>query len=367
MTRIPFLDLARMTAAFRKELDVAVAGVLDDGRYILGARLGAFETAFAAYCGVAHGIGVGSGTDALRLALLACGVGAEDEVVTVANTCVPTAAAIVSVGAVPVFADVEPRTYTLDPAALETRVTARTRAVVPVHLYGQCADMDGILAVARRHRLRVIEDCAQAHGAHVGDRVAGSLGDAGCYSFYPTKNLGALGDGGMVVTNDSGIAATVRSARNYGLTPAGVYETKSTSSRLDELHAAMLLAMLPRLSARNERRHAIAARYTSGFAGTAIVPPAEAPGRRPAYHLYVVRVPDRDGFRQRLEARGIGTMVHYPTLVHRTPAYRDRAIDERHLPVSCRLVDEIVSLPLHPELTDDEVDGVIAAAVASLA
>ena len=366
MMRIPFLDLARTTAALRKELDAAIAEVLDDGRYVLGARLQAFEAAFAVFCGTADAIGVGSGTDALRLALVACGIGAGDEVVTVANTCVPTAAAISSVGAVPVFADVDPRTYTLDPAALEARISAHTRAVVPVHLYGQCADMTAVLAVARRHGLRVIEDCAQSHGARVGERMAGSLGDAGAYSFYPTKNLGALGDGGMVVTNDPALAAAVRRARNYGLTPAGVYDMKATSSRLDELQAALLLAILPRLDARNERRRAIAARYTSGFAGTAIASPGEAPGRRHVYHLYVVRVPDRDGFRRRLEARGVGTMVHYPTLVHRTPAYRERASDERHLPVSGRIVDEIVSLPLHPELTDDEVDGVIDAAVASL-
>jgi dTDP-4-amino-4,6-dideoxygalactose transaminase len=310
-------------------------------------------------------VGVGSGTDALRLALAANGVGPGDEVVTVSNTCVPTAAAISGVGAVPVFADVDARTYTLDPAALEARITARTRAIVPVHLYGQCADMDPILAIANRRGIPVVEDCAQAHGARVGDRIAGSMGRAGAYSFYPTKNLGALGDAGMVVTNDAAVASAVRTARNYGLTPDGLYEAKSANSRLDELQAAIMLATLPRLSARNDRRRAIAQRYAAAFAETPLVCPVEADGRRHVYHLYVVRVPGRDGFRRRLEARGIGTMVHYPALVHRTPAYRERARDERHLPVSCRIVDEIVSLPLYPELTDGEVGAVIDAVRAS--
>ena len=366
MTTVPFLDLARTTAALRKELDGAIAAVLDAGRYILGPQLDVFEAAFARYCATAHAVGVGSGTDALRLALHACGVRAGDEVITVANTCVPTAAAISANGAVPVFADVDPGTYTLDPARLEARITRRTRAVVPVHLYGQCADMNEILAVARRHGLRVIEDCAQAHGARMHDRMAGSLADAGCYSFYPTKNLGALGDAGMVVTNDADIAAAVRGTRNYGLTGAGAYEVKAINSRLDELQAGILLALLPGLEARNERRRAIAARYRDAFADTAIVCPTEASGRRHAYHLYVVRVPDRDGFRARLAAQGIGTMVHYPVPIHRTPAYRERASDEVHLPVTARIVDEIVSLPLHPELTEPEVDAVIAAARAAV-
>ena len=366
MTTVPFLDLARTTSALRKELDGAITEVLDAGRYVLGARLQMIEASFAAYCGVAHGVGVGSGTDALRLALAACGVGGGDEVITAGNTCVPTAAAISSVGATPVFADVEPGTYTIDPVALERRVTARTRAIVPVHLYGQCADMDAVQAVARRHGLRVIEDCAQSHGARIGGRVAGSFGDAGCYSFYPTKNLGALGDGGMVVTRDPALAAQVRSARNYGLTPTGSYEGKATSSRLDELQASILLALLPRLDARNDRRRAIAARYDDAFTGTAIVAPVEAVGRRHVYHLYVVRVPDRDGFRARLATRGIGTLVHYPVPVHRTPAYRERAADETYLPVTSRIAGEIVSLPLHPELNDAEVDAVIDGARASV-
>jgi len=365
--RVPFLDLARVTAAARKDIDGAIADVLDAGRYILGARLEAFETAFAAYCGVRHAVGVGSGTDAVRIALAACGVGQGDEVVTVSNTCVPTVSAISALGAVPVFADVDPHTWTLDPAALAARVTARTRAIVPVHLYGQCADMDGVLDVARARGIRVIEDCAQAHGARVGTRVAGGMGDAGAYSFYPTKNLGALGDAGMVVTNDPAVAAAARAARNYGLTPEGAYETKATNSRLDELQAAILTAALTRLDARNERRRAIAARYTAAFSGSRVLAPEQAPGRHHVYHLYVVRVPGRDGFRRRLEERGIGTLVHYPTLVHRTPAYRECARDERFLPVSCRVVDEVVSLPLYPEMADADVDAVIDAVRASIA
>ena len=366
MMAIPFLDLARTTAALRKELDAAIADVLDAGRYILGGRLEAFESAFAAYCGTTDAVGVASGTDALRLALAACGIQPGDEVLTVANTCVPTAAAISAVGAIPVFVDIDPATYTIDPARVEPRITSRTRAIVPVHLYGQCADMDGITAVARRHGLRVIEDCAQAHGARLHGRRAGSMGDAGCYSFYPTKNLGALGDAGMVVTSDPAIAAAVRSARHYGLSPDGTYETKSTSSRLDELQASILRASLPLLDARNDRRREIASRYTRAFAPTTILAPVQAAGREHAWHLYVVRVADRDGFRRRLDARGIGTMVHYAVPIHRTPAYRERLADEASLPLTARIVDEIVSLPLYPELSDAEVEQVIAAARASV-
>ena len=366
MISIPFLDLARTTATLRKELDAAIADVLDAGRYILGAQLEAFESAFAAYCGTTEAVGVASGTDALRLALAACDIRSGDEVLTVANTCVPTAAAISAVGAVPVFVDIDPATYTMDPAGIDSRITARTRAIVPVHLYGQCADMAAITAIAARHGLRVIEDCAQAHGARIHGRRAGSLGDAGCYSFYPTKNLGALGDAGMVVTSNRDVAAAVRRLRNYGLAPDGTYVAHATSSRLDELQAAVLRAGLPVLDARNERRAAIAARYGAGFAGTSIAAPTTAPGRTHVWHLYVVRVRDRDGFRARLAARGIGTMIHYPVPIHRTPAYQALSIDERLLPETVRAAGEIVSLPLYPELTDAEVDHVIAAARASL-
>ena len=365
MPEVAFLDLRRVTQARRRDLDAALSEVLDAGRFILGEKGEAFERAFAAFCGVAHGVGVASGTDALRLALDACGVGAGDEVITVANTCVPTVAAIVANSAHPVFVDVDPATYTMDPARIESRITARTRAIVPVHLYGQCADMPAIMDVARRHGLRVVEDCAQAHGARVGDRVAGSFGDAGCFSFYPTKNLGALGDAGLVVSNDAAVAHAVGLTRNYGLEARDTHVVRGGNSRLDELQAAVLLAGLPRLHAGNERRRAIANRYAAGLAGTRVTLPREATGRHHVYHLYVVRVADREALRARLTEWGIGTLVHYPVPVHRQKAYPELASQEHHLPVTSAVTAEIVSLPLYPELRDDEVDAVIEAVRAS--
>ena len=361
MPDVAFLDLRRVTQARRPALDAALAGVLDAGRFILGEAGEAFERAFASFCGAAYGVGVSSGTDALRLALDACGVGAGDEVITVSNTCVPTVAAIVATGAHPVFADIDAATYTIDPSAIEPLITPRTRAIVPVHLYGQCADMPAVMDVARRHGLRVIEDCAQAHGARVGDRMAGTFGDAGCFSFYPTKNLGALGDAGMVVTGDSAVAHAVSLTRNYGLVARDAHVVRGSNSRLDELQGAVLLAGMPALPTGNARRRAIAARYAEGLAGSGLTLPREAAGRHHVYHLYVVRAPDRETLRARLTERGIGTLVHYPVPVHRQKAYPELASQEAKLPVTCGVVDEIVSLPLYPELRDDEVEAVISA------
>lgn len=343
----------------RAEITAAIADVLDTGRFILGERVGMFEKAFAGYCGAAHGVGVGSGTDALRLALLACEVGQGHEVITVSNTCVPTVAAISSVGATPVFVDADPITYTMNPALLESRITARTRAILPVHLYGQCADMDSIIDLARRYRLRLIEDCAHAHGARYHGRMAGTMGDAGCYSFYPTKNLGALGDAGMVITNESEIAERVRLLRNHGQTHRDTYTIKGHNSRLDELQAAILLVKLQYLDRWNDRRRAIARMYSEGLSNTNIVCPVEASERHHVYHLYVVRVRDRERFQARMAEQGIATVVHYPVPVHRQAAYAELATQDDHLSITTALASEIVSLPLYPELEDHEIKAVI--------
>ena len=361
MHRIEFLDLGRSAKALKPAISEAIAGVLDSGRFLLGERLEQFEEAFARYCGAAQAVGVASGTDALRLALLACGVGEGHEVITVSNTCVPTVSAISSLGATPVFADIDPETFTIAPPLIESRITERTRAILPVHLYGQCAEMDSVLEVARRYGLRVIEDCAQAHGARFQGRAAGTTGDAGCYSFYPTKNLGAIGDAGMVITNDRELAERVRLLRDYGRTDRYRHAMKGYNSRLDEVQASVLLVKLPHLDAWNERRRAIARTYADGLARVPLICPSEASGRHHVYHLYVVRVRNRSRFQVKLAERGVATLIHYPIPVHRQPAYAELASSEAHLALTGKLADEILSLPLYPELADDEVDGVIDA------
>jgi dTDP-3-amino-3,4,6-trideoxy-alpha-D-glucose transaminase len=357
---VPFLDLSRAVAASRAELDGAVARVLDESRYVLGPQVEAFEQAFAAWCGAAYAVGVASGTDALALALRAVGVGPGDEVVTAANTCVPTVAAIEAAGGRPVLADVDGRTRTLDPERLVDACTERTRAIVPVHLYGRCADMGPIRALAAERRLAVVEDAAQAHGAALGGRRAGALGDAAAFSFYPTKNLGALGDGGAVVTDDPDLAERVRMLRSYGERERYDSVASGTNSRLDTLQAAVLLARLPGVEAANERRRAIAARYTEALAGLPLELPDEPVGGVHAFHLYVVSVADRERFRAGLAERGVETLVHYARAIHEHPAYRGLA-RPGELDVSERLAREVVSLPLYPELTDDEAEAVVAA------
>lgn len=361
---MPFLSLARQVKVLRQELDEAVASVLEAGTFILGPRVEEFERRFADYCGVRHAVGVASGTDALELALRAAGVGPGDEVITAANTCIPTVAAIETAGATPVLADVDEETATIDPAALAGLVTERTRAVVPVHLYGQCADMDPILELAAERGLKVVEDAAQAHGAGYRGRPAGALGDAAAFSFYPTKNLGALGDAGAVVTNDSSVAERVRMLRAYGERSRYDSVAQGRNSRLDELQAAVLTAKLPHLDERNARRRELASLYTERLATTSLRLPAEAGGRRHAWHLYVVRSPRRDELRAELAAAGIGTAVHYFRAVHQHPAYAH--LGTADLGRSERLAAEVLSLPLFPELTDDEA-ALVADTVARLA
>jgi dTDP-4-amino-4,6-dideoxygalactose transaminase len=352
---VPFLDLSRHVRVLRGELDAAVAGVLDGGRFVLGERVAAFERAFAAYCGAREAVGVASGTEAIAIALRGAGVEPGDEVIVPAGTCVPTVAGVESAGAVPVLADVDPETWTLDPAAVAARVGPRTRAVVPVHLYGLCADVDGLRGLG----LTIVEDAAQAHGAERNGRRAGRLGDVAAFSFYPTKNLGAYGDGGAVVTDDPGLAAAARSLRVYGERERYESVRRGWNSRLDELQAAVLLAKLPTLEAGIERRRAIAARYDEALRGREPRPQPEPAGCRHARHLYVVRTRERDALRSRLAERGVETLVHYPRAIHEQPAYAGLAHDG--LGESERLAAEAVSLPLYAELRDDEVDAVVAA------
>ena len=349
--RIPFLDLAATYDRFRGEIDAAVLGVLTRGRYILGEEGEAFEREFAAFQGVPHAVGVASGTDALHLALVALGVGPGDRVATVPNVSAPTASAIVSAGAEPVFVDVT-EDGGMDPAALRAALGRGLRAVVPVHLYGRPADIEAIVAIARERGLAVVEDAAQAHGSLVGGRSVGAWGDAGAFSFYPTKNLGAVGDAGLVATRDASLAARLRRLRNYGEESRYRNVEHGTNSRLDEIQAAVLRVKLRRLAAWNARRRELAALYGELLAGLPLVLPADHPGH--VYHLYVVRTPRRDALRARLAAQGIGSDVHYATPLHLQPAFRELGYRAGDFPVAERLAREVLSLPLHPLLSDPE-------------
>ncbi|HEU5102447.1 MAG TPA: DegT/DnrJ/EryC1/StrS family aminotransferase [Roseiflexaceae bacterium] len=361
MEIIPFGDLKRQYESIKPELDEAAARVLAGGWYILGPEVRAFEDEFAAFCGVGHAVGVGNGTEALYLALLGLGVGAGDEVITVANAADYEPLTILQAGARPVFVDVDERAYTIEPELLEAAITPRTKAIMPVHLYGQMADMAAIMAVAERHDLPVIEDCAQAHGARIGQRVAGSMGACGCFSFYPSKNLGALGDGGMIVTDDADLAARLRRLRMYGWEKRYyTVDSGGINSRLDEIQAALLRVKLRHLADWNAARRRIARRYNQLLAGTGLLLP-EIPGdERHVFHLYVVQSAQRDRLQAALRQRGVETAIHYPLPAHLQPVYQGLAAPGS-LPITERLADEVLSLPIYPELTDAEVDAVGAA------
>ena len=361
---IPQTDPRAAYLEQKEEIDAAVARVLAGGQYILGGEAAAFEAAFADWLGVSHAVGVGSGTDALELALRACGIGAGDLVFTVSHTAVATVAAIERAGAIPVLLDIEPEGFTMDPSALEWALNApppgRPAAVLPVHLYGEPADLDPILRLARRHGLRVIEDCAQSHGALYRGAKTGSFGDIACFSFYPTKNLGALGDAGMTTTNDPALAAALREIREYGWRERYISARVGINTRLDPIQAAILSAKLPRLEADNARRQAIAARYDDGLAGL----PLTLPGRRAecghVFHQYVIRASARDGLREHLSRAQIGTGIHYPAPVHRQPAYEGRLAEfPAGLPETTGAAREILSLPMYPQLPQAAVDRVI--------
>ena len=346
--------------AHAEEIDAAMTRVLRNGRYILGDEVASFEKEFAAYIGVAHAVGVASGTDALHLALRAAGIGTGDEVITVSHTAVATVAAVEMAGATPVVIDIDPKHFTIDPARVEEAITERARAIIPVHLYGGAADLDAVLDIARRRGLKVIEDCAQSHGATLHGRRTGAFGDAGSFSFYPTKNLGAIGDGGMIVTDDDDIATNARLLRQYGWEERYVSRIAGWNSRLDELQAAVLRVKLRHLDDDNRRRRSIASAYTEELRGTTLTLPTTRPDSDHAFHLYVVRSARRDRLAGFLHERGIGTLVHYPVPAHLQPAYSGR-LGSKPLPETERAAAEVLSLPMYPELRDDEVQQVIAA------
>jgi dTDP-4-amino-4,6-dideoxygalactose transaminase len=366
---VPFFLTRPQYLELKAEIDAAIGEVLEDSWFILGKQGAAFEEEFAAYLATSsrgepaewrgQALGVASGTAAIHLALWALGVGAGDEVLTVAHTAVATAAAIEHTGATPVFVDVDPATYTLDPSRLEAGLTRRTKAVVPVHLYGHPAEMDPILDFARRHGLAVMEDCAQAHGASYLGRACGTLGQIAAFSFYPTKNVGAYGDGGAVVTGDPALAERVRLLREYGWTPERRYvsQTRGTNSRLDEIQAAILRVKLRHLEAGNARRRRLAALYGEALGGLeGLTLPVERAWGHHVYHLFVVRASGgrRDDLQAYLRRREIGTQIHYPLPVHRQPAYLDLGYGEGSLPETERAAREILSLPLYPELPEDD-------------
>ena len=360
---IPQTDPKAGYLAQRAAIDAAVARVLASGRYVLGPEVDSFERAFSSFLGVRAAVGVASGTDALVLALRALGVASEDYVATVSHTAVATVAAIELAGARPLLVDIDPATMAMDPSSLERAFAAppgRIAVVLPVHLYGQAADLHGICALARRHGARVLEDCAQCHGARLDGQRLGSVGDAAAFSFYPTKNLGAMGDAGLVATDDEALARRVRELREYGWREGYVSAVPGANSRLDPLQAAVLSVKLAALDADNARRRAIAARYDAGLAGTALTLPVRRFDH--VCHQYVVRHRARDAVRAALEVRRIGTLVHYPVPAHLQPAYRGRlAVAPGGLPESERAAAEVLSLPIYPELRPDAVDRVIAA------
>lgn len=351
-----FNDLRPQHQNIRTELDAALAAVLTSGRFLLGQQGEAFEQEFAAYCSAAHGVGVASGTDALRLALLALGVQPGDEVITVANAGVPPVAAIVAAGARPRFVDVDPVTRTLDPRLLEEAITERARAVLVVHLYGHPADLQPLLQVARQHGLKVLEDCAQAHGAQYRGRRVGALTDAAAFSFYPTKNLGALGDAGMVLTNDEAAAEQLRLLRHYGWRVPYASELHSTNSRLDELQAALLRVKLKHLDRWNAARQERACLYRDLM--PRVTRPIEAAWAVSVHHLYVIQTEARDDLRRRLAEEGVDTAIHYPYPVHLQAPYAHFGQGSGSLPVTERMAREVLSLPLYPELPLSAVERV---------
>ncbi len=350
---IPAANPHAQYLSHQAEIDVAIAAALSGNRYILGPETLAFEQEFAAYLGVAYAIGVGSGTDALHLAIRACGLGPGDEIITVAHTAVATVSAIESAGATPVLVDIDPATYTLDPNQIERAITPRTKAIIPVHLYGAAADLKPMIDLARRHQLKLIEDCAQAHGARYADRMVGSYGDVSCFSFYPTKNLGAIGDGGLIATSDPTLADNLRLLRQYGWRERYVSEIAGWNSRLDELQAAILRVKLRYLNEDNDKRRSLAAIYDEQLAGQ-VTTPIERTGTRHVYHLYVIRHPRREALMNHLRERGIGTAIHYPVPVHLQPAYRGRLGAVGSLPETELAAREIISLPVYPELREAE-------------
>jgi dTDP-4-amino-4,6-dideoxygalactose transaminase len=357
---IPFLDLKSPYQELKAEMDAAYRRVMESGWYILGSEVEAFECEFAEYCDVKHCVGVGNGLEALHLILLACGIGKYDEVIVPANTYIATWLAITYAGATPVPVEPDEKTYNLDPEKIEVAITDRTKAIMPVHLYGQPADMDPILNIAKQYGLKVIEDAAQAHGALYKGKRAGSLGDAAGFSFYPGKNLGALGDGGAVITNDTSFADRIRALRNYGSKKKYYNDFKGVNSRLDELQAAFLRVKLKKLDGWNRRRSRVASLYLQALKSVSLLTlPIVSPWAEPAWHLFVVRHPCRDLFQERLAERGVGTVIHYPVPPHCSDAYKDMEFPPNAFPLTEAISHTIISLPMGPHMSDEQVQSVV--------
>lgn len=356
---IPFLDLKAPYLELKAEIDEAIARVVSSGWFIGGPEVDQFEADYAAYCEAEHCVGVANGLDALHLGLLAMGVGPGDEVIVPSNTYIATWLAVSQCGATPVPVEPDLRTYNIDPGLIEAAITPRTKVILPVHLYGQPADMDPILEIARRHNLRVLEDGAQAHGARYKKKRLGAHGDMVAWSFYPGKNLGAMGDGGAVTTNDPELADRIRVLRNYGSRTKYVNEVKGYNSRLDPLQAAILSVKLKYLDEWNARRGVMAERYQQGLAASGAVLPFVPEWAEPAWHLYVVRYPQRATVQQHLSERGIGTLIHYPIPPHLQDAFADLGMAKGSLPLAELIHDEILSLPMFPSMTNEESDQVI--------
>ncbi len=360
---IPFLDLGAAYRELSAEIDAAVARVLASGWYIGGAEVNEFENAWAAYVEAQHCVGVGNGLDALILSLRACDIGPGDAVIVPSNTYIATWLAISAVGATIIPVEPDPATHNIDPARIEAAITPQTRAILPVHLYGQPADMDAILEIARRHSLKVIEDAAQCHGARYKGQRIGAHGDVVCWSFYPGKNLGALGDGGAITTNDPAIAARIRRLGNYGSDQKYVNIERGTNSRLDPIQAAVLGVKLGHLDNWTARRREIAAAYSEALADTGLVLPHVPNWAEPAWHLYVVRSKDRDAMQKRLSKAEVGSLIHYPIPPHMQQAYEDLQIASDAFPLARQLAQEVISLPIGPQMDSDAQARVIDALV----
>ncbi len=364
---VPFLDLQAQYRGIKSEIDEAVLAVLDSTQYVLGRYVADFEKAFAKYSGAAEGIAVNSGTSALHVALLAAGVGEGDEVITTPFTFVATVAAIDYARAKAVLVDIDPANFNIDPAKIERAITPRTKAIIPVHLYGQPADMDPILEIARRHNLIAIEDAAQAHGAEYKGRRVGSIGDMACFSFYPGKNLGAYGEGGLVTTSNPEYARKLRMLRDWGAERKYHHELKGFNYRMEGLQGAILGVKLRHLETWTEARRRNAKKYVEMLSGTHIQLPSEMPYARHVYHVFTLRVPDRDRMQSELNAAGIATGIHYPIPVHMQPAYSDLGYKSGDLPHAEAAAREVLSLPLFPEMTDAQISEVVAAVKAATA
>ncbi|KQZ26659.1 erythromycin biosynthesis sensory transduction protein eryC1 [Mesorhizobium sp. Root552] len=359
---IPFLDLKAQYASIKEEVDAAALRVLASTQYVLGEEVAAFEKEFATYCQARHAIAVNTGTSALHLALLAADIGPGDEVITVPFTFVASVSAICYTGARPVFVDIEPTTFTMDPAKLEAAITSRTKAIMPVHLYGQMADMTPIMEIAARHGIPVIEDACQAHGAEYHGKRAGSIGVSGCFSFYPGKNLGACGEGGLAVTNDDATAAKIRMLRDWGQEQRYHHTLKGFNYRMDGIQGAILRVKLRHLEKWTEARRTNARLYTTLLKNVeAVAAPTEAADRRHVYHIYAVRSDDREALRQSLDAAGIATGLHYPIPVHLQKAHADLGHRKGDFPVSEQVASEVLSVPLYPELTSEQIATVVDA------